>query len=336
VSLSRYCVQLASEFANEDSNTTPDVVSAGAENNVPHTDADVPDDNTESQDEVLHSKERCTLEYFLAMIRMKSQKQLIHWSMLSPLAHHSKGYMQPGRKNPLCGSQCTVKTAWKKLDGIFEECTPVLMHRIKQQFTCSAAFDNWQRSITKMWQGGGKASVFQRGTAFFIKQDKAFLLPVGTIMQSPHGVLFMVTSCISETIYTCVITGDLLPSNYVIPEATSPTTHNNVSTAASNSESTNGPNVNINNGPNVNINTASNSDTNLEADDESKNKESDGNLIVDGGVYWPRIGWEVKYVPEFDPCKDITYVDQHVPSPLCTRVLNDSPKKEFYNRDNLE
>jgi len=156
--------------------------------------------------------------------------------------------MQPGRKNLLCGSQCTIKTAWKKLDDIFEECcTPVLMNRIKQQFTCSAAFDNWQRSITKMWQGGGKASVFQRGTAFFIKQDKAFLLPVGTIMQSPHGVLFMVTSCISETIYTCVITGDLLPSDYAIPES-----HNNPITTNSTSGSTIG----------------SISNTNLEADEE--------------------------------------------------------------------
>ena len=53
--------------------------------------------------------------------------------------------------------------------------------------------------------------------AFFIKQDKAFLLPVGTIMQSPHGVLVSVTSCLAETIYTCIITGVLLPSNYVIP-----------------------------------------------------------------------------------------------------------------------
>jgi len=97
---------------------------------------------------------------------MKSKKQLIHWSMLSPFDHHSKGYMQPGWKNPLCGSQYTIKTAWKKLNDIFEECTPVLMNRIKQRFTCSAAFDNWQRSITKMWQGGGKGSVFQRGTAF--------------------------------------------------------------------------------------------------------------------------------------------------------------------------
>ena len=48
VSSSRYRVQLASVFANEDSTTTPDVVSAGEENDVPHGDADVPDDNTES------------------------------------------------------------------------------------------------------------------------------------------------------------------------------------------------------------------------------------------------------------------------------------------------
>jgi len=102
------------------------------------------------------------------------------------------------------------------------------MNRIKQQPTCSVAFDNWQHSITKMWQGGEKASVFQRGTAFFIKQDKAFLLPVGTSIQSPHGVLFLVTSCVAETIYTCVITGDFLPSNFVLPES-----NNNSTTANS-------------------------------------------------------------------------------------------------------
>ena len=166
VSSSRYCVQLASLFSNEDASTTPDVSAAGV---GPDAEVEIPDDNTDSTEELLHCNGRSTLEYFLAMIRMKSQKQLVYWSMLSPLGHHSKGYMKPGRKNPLSGSQCTIKTAWKKLDEIFEECSPVLMTRIKQQFTCSAAFDNWQRSIAKMWQGGGKASVFQRGTAYFIK-----------------------------------------------------------------------------------------------------------------------------------------------------------------------
>jgi len=66
------------------------------------------------------------------------------------------------------------------------------------------------------------------------------------------------------------------------------------------------------------------SETNSETNDACKNKESDEHLIVDGGVYWPRIGWEVKYVPDFDPCQDTTYVDQHVPSPLCAHVLTDS------------
>jgi len=123
VSFSRDRVQLASLFANEDSTTTPDAVAAGlgttCNNAEPNAEVDVPDDNTELAEELLHSKERCTLAYFLAMIRMKSKKQLVHWSMLLPLGHHSKAYIQPGRKNPLCGSQCTIKTSWEKLDDIF-------------------------------------------------------------------------------------------------------------------------------------------------------------------------------------------------------------------------
>jgi len=88
----------------------------------------------------------------------------------------------------------------------------------------------------------------------------------------------LVTLFIVEKIYTRVITGEILPSNYVIPKsnnkfaianspsganseinhesstesdgtsnATSNNTDNNISTDASNSESTHGSNANINN-----------------------------------------------------------------------------------------
>ena len=114
------------------------MVAAGLEttccnNDVSDAEVNVPDENTESAGEILHMLERCTLEYFIAMIWMKSKKQPVHWLMLSPLGHYSKDCMQPGRKNPSCGSQCTIKMAWKKLDDIFEECLPVLMNRIKCQ-----------------------------------------------------------------------------------------------------------------------------------------------------------------------------------------------------------
>jgi hypothetical protein len=59
----------------------------------------------------LHKKEKACLEYFLALIRLRSQKQLPYWAMLSPLAHHCKGYLQPGSKNPLIGAGCSIKTA---------------------------------------------------------------------------------------------------------------------------------------------------------------------------------------------------------------------------------
>ena len=167
--------------------------------------------NSSKKNGLLHKKEKACLEYFLAMIRIRSQKQLSYWAMLSPLAHHCKGYLQPGTKNPLLGVGCNIKTAWHKMDKIFEECTPARMALIKRQLTITLVFDNWQRMINKLWQDQGKSSVYQRGTAFFVKQDKAFSLPVGTVMESSSGLLFTVTSCTEIDPYTYMIIGELVP-----------------------------------------------------------------------------------------------------------------------------
>ena len=131
--------------------------------------------------------------------------------MLSPLAHHCKGYLQPGTKNPLIGAGCSIKTAWHKLDQIFKECTPAQMAMIKSQVTLTCVFDNWQRLINKLWQDMGKSSIFQRGTAFFFKRDKTFTLPPGTMMMSPTGMQFSVVSCIRVDEYTCTIIGEIVP-----------------------------------------------------------------------------------------------------------------------------
>ena len=159
----------------------------------------------------LHRKENVCFQYFLALIRLRSQKQLPHWSMLSPLGHHCKGYLQPGHKNPLIGAGCNIKTAWHKLDDIFKICTPALMALVKSQLAITCVFDNWQRLINKLWQDLEKSSLYQRGTAFFVKQDKAFVLPVGTIMLSPLGLKFCVVSCIAIDAYTSVVISELAP-----------------------------------------------------------------------------------------------------------------------------
>ena len=69
--------------------------------------------------------------YFLDLAHLQSQKQPPHRAMLSPLAHHCKGYLQPGSKNLLVGVECKIKTAWHKLDNFLKQCTPVLIRHQK-------------------------------------------------------------------------------------------------------------------------------------------------------------------------------------------------------------
>ena len=222
VSTSSFRVDLATSFKSEkdpdvslDSDATT-VTADDATTDDAATDASVTDavpvlDNNARQKSIIHRKEKACLEYFLGLIRLRSQKQLPHWSMISPLAHHCKSYLQLGTKNPLVGVGCNIKTAWNKLDGIFERCTPARMALIKNQLTITCVFDNWQRLINKLWQDMGKSGVFHRGTAYFVKQDKAFALPHGTMMTSPAGFKFWVLSCVTIDIYSYIIFGALVP-----------------------------------------------------------------------------------------------------------------------------
>ena len=57
----------------------------------------------------------------------------------------------------------------------------------------------------------GKSSLFQRGTAFSVKQDKAFVLPIDTIMIYPFGLKFWVVLCDGIDVYIFIIIGELDP-----------------------------------------------------------------------------------------------------------------------------
>ena len=151
MSASSFRVGLANSFNSIKHNTTIDVGST---------------DPNATTNTLLHQREKACLEYFLALIQLRSQKQLPNWAILLPLAHHCKGYLQTGNKNPLLSAGCNVKTAWARLDKIFEQCTPALMSMIKSQLTITCVIDNWQRLINKLWQDMGKSSLFQRGTSF--------------------------------------------------------------------------------------------------------------------------------------------------------------------------
>ena len=131
--------------------------------------------------------------------------------MLSPLGFYSKGFMQPGQKTHFNAAASTIKTAWKHCDALFEECRPDRMSIIENQFTCSLVFDNWQHSITKIWQTEGKSSIFHCGMAYLIKRDKAFVLPKNSVMQLPHGLRFKVSRVQIINVYTLRVFGILFP-----------------------------------------------------------------------------------------------------------------------------
>jgi len=44
---------------------------------------------------------------------------------------------------------------------------------------------------------------------------------------------------------------------------------------------------------------------------------------IQNGFNWPRIGWEVILIKGFDPCRELTYVDQYVPAPFNARLDQD-------------
>jgi hypothetical protein len=163
---------------------------------------------TEDEDPI-PLKERCILEYFIALLRVKNQKDLRYWSMLVPLAFHSKGFLQPGRKSFLNAHQCALRTAWRNLGKLFEACAAEQLNCILNEMHVTGAFDNWQCSMAKTYQAGGKSSIFQRATAMFLKKNKSFEVPKGSTMISPNGIKFRVVSCDKVDNYGYLITGSV-------------------------------------------------------------------------------------------------------------------------------
>ena len=95
--------------------------------------------------------------------------QLCYWYMLSPLGNFSQGYQIPEQKSHLNAVSCTLRMAWNNLDTLFEEYAAKRIACIRSQYTMSGAFDNWQETIPKGYQGKGKASLLHRGTATLTK-----------------------------------------------------------------------------------------------------------------------------------------------------------------------
>ena len=131
--------------------------------------------------------------------------------MMTPLGYFSHGFRIPGSKCQLTAASCTLRTAWKNCNNLYEKSLPGQKEMIRQLATLLACGDNWQVKIGKDFQDG-KSGIMQRGTAFLMKKNK--YIPVGTVMSSPSGLRFTVLETDRINAYIIVVTGTLLPNQH--------------------------------------------------------------------------------------------------------------------------
>ena len=55
----------------------------------------------EDMSDALSTKQRTILKFFIAKLRVRSQKNLKYWAMVSPLAAHSTGHIKNPPNHPL-------------------------------------------------------------------------------------------------------------------------------------------------------------------------------------------------------------------------------------------
>lgn len=192
---------------NKESDDDADDDLFGFELEDPSILAQAPMDNIDE----LETKERAVLHLFLSALKLKSQRCMMIWSSVQPMADYASGNRQNATK-AIASSSCTLKTAWNNLDIISQRCQPRLKDAVRSQQTIGCTYDNHQEVISKKVQTDGKSAVAIRGTSMFLTKHKAFALPIDSIMVSPHGVKFKVTSCTVQDPYTVVIKGTLLSS----------------------------------------------------------------------------------------------------------------------------
>ena len=134
VSTSRERVELANQFAD---------YSNEADGSI-NLDSDSSHNGSSDESRLsLQKRERAILEYFMALIRLKSQKRLRYWSMVTPLAYFSQGFRLPRKSSASGLPHCNLAAAWSHCNGLFDESLPNREGMICQQMYLSGAFNNW-------------------------------------------------------------------------------------------------------------------------------------------------------------------------------------------------
>ena len=187
------------------SNTEPSNSTA-----IPNAEKSDDDNAPTPNDNQLHKKERMMLFLFLALLRTRSRYLLSHWASIEPLGHYFKGHQQPGR-NSLSGSfSMTLRTCWARQKVIYDKYIPTFNQELEAEQTTFGSYDNHNEVLQKKNPTDGKNAITHIGTSYYAIKAKPIDLPVGTVVRSPHGVEFNVTSCEKKTQYQYLVLGSPL------------------------------------------------------------------------------------------------------------------------------
>ena len=172
-----------------------------------------PDDDAES----LHRKQRNMLFALLGLIRTRNRNLLRHWAIVEPLALWFKGYRQPNnaRSN---GTSATLNTCWQGIEAIRSRCLPTFQEKLQCEPRCHGAFDNFNMVTSKQTTAEGKSAITHIGTSSLVKEDRPYILPVGTKMSSPLGTKFRVVGCTDHSDTRVLVIGQV--ENDSLPEGT--------------------------------------------------------------------------------------------------------------------
>ena len=99
--------------------------------------------------------------------------------------------MQNPPNHPLHGAGCSTNSLWMRVHYLFQSTMAAHADVVSNQFTDSIAFDNWKQKIQKIWQTLGSSNNYLKSVASYLKNEKAILLPVGSIFTSPLGLRFV-------------------------------------------------------------------------------------------------------------------------------------------------
>ena len=121
---------------------------------------------------------------FLAMIRERNPHLLVHWAMVSSIAMYYKGVCMKYTRSFIF-KPCTtmLKTAFTKLDKIYEATLPIRLRLLRQSHIGSHSSDNYQQYHAYKTQRCGAPGVYHNGMVYNFVMAKEFNKPRGTIVE---------------------------------------------------------------------------------------------------------------------------------------------------------